>query len=100
MRKVLGGLVIAALILVALPLAASAQYREFSGQVDKINDKKITVDNRMGDKVTFVQVDATAVSGVRASWDDIEKKDWVTVSWKIADKPRKAYKIVTAEPKD
>lgn len=100
MRKVLGGLAIAAFIVVALPLAASAEYREFSGQVHKIDEKKITVDNGKGDKVSFVRIDATSVSGVRASWDAIRKKDWVTVSWKIADKPRKAHKIVTSKPKD
>ena len=79
---------------------ASAQYREFSGHVDKIGDRKITVDNRMGDKVSFVKVDATSVVGLRSSWAAIEKKDWVTVSWKISDRPRKAYKIVTAAAKD
>ena len=68
--------------------------------MDKIDDKKITVDNGKGDKVSFVRIDDTAVSGTRSSWGDIEKKDWVTVSWKIADKPRKAYRIVTAPPKD
>ena len=29
-----------------------------------------------------------------------QKKDWVTVSWKMVDKPRKAYKIVVLPKKD
>ena len=46
------GLFLAALVLAAAPLAAPeaafAQYREFAGKIDKINKKKLIVDNRMG----------------------------------------------------
>jgi len=87
-----------ALVLVAVPVVlaapALAQYREFTGKVDKISGKKIFVDNRMGDKVSFVRVDETVVEGEKTEWDKIQKNDWVSVSWKFVDKPRKAYKVV------
>jgi hypothetical protein len=74
---------------------ASAQYREFTGRIDKIGDKKMIVDNRKGDKVSFVKLPETTVEGEgKKSWDELKQKDWVTVSWKFVDKPRKAYKIV------
>jgi hypothetical protein len=89
-----------ALVLVAVPVVlagpALAQYREFSGKVDKISKKKIFVDNRMGDKVSFVRVDVdeTVVEGEKTEWDKVKKNDWVSVSWKFVDKPRKAYKVI------
>jgi hypothetical protein len=84
----------------ALPGTALAQFREFSGKVDKIDKKKIFVDNRMGDKVSFEKVDETVVEGTKTEWDKIKKEDWVTVSWKMIDKPRKAYKVVVSPPKE
>jgi len=91
-----------ALALAALaPTVASAQMREFTGRIDKINDKKMIVDNRKGDKVSFVRVDETVVEGEgKSSWDALEEKDWVVVSWKFVDKPRKAYKIVVIPSRD
>jgi hypothetical protein len=87
-----------ALVLVAVPVVlagpALAQYREFSGKVDKISKNKIFVDNRMGDKVSFVRVDETVVEGEKTEWDKISKNDWVSISWKFVDKPRKAYKVM------
>ena len=89
-------LVFVSLVLAAAVLApslASAQYREFTGRIDKINKKKMIVDNRMGDKVSFVFVDETEVFGLKTEVDKLKQKDWVTVSWKFTDKPRKAYKV-------
>ena len=89
-------LVLASLVLAAAVLApslATAQYREFTGRIDKINNKKMIVDNRMGDKVSFNFVDETEVSGLKTDRKKLKQKDWVTVSWKFTDKPRKAYKI-------
>jgi len=91
-----------ALVLAAVPVVlagpALAQYREFSGKVDKISKKKIFVDNRMGDKVSFVRVDETVVEGEKTEWDKIQKNDWVSISWKFVDKPRKAYKVMVIPP--
>ena len=79
---------------------AQAQMREFTGRVDKVKKKKLIVDNRMGDKVSFVQADETEVKGEKKSWKKLKKGDWVTVSWKFVDKPRKAYIVVVLPDKD
>jgi hypothetical protein len=101
MLRMLRSFALIALVLAAVPMVLSgpalAQYREFSGKVDKISKNKIFVDNRMGDKVSFVRVDETVVEGEKTKWDDIKKNDWVSVSWKFVDKPRKAYKV-TVKP--
>ncbi len=103
MSKFVRRFALVALAVLALPLIApsiaSAQYREFSGKVDKITKKKLFVDNRQGDKVSFIKVDETKVEGTRASWEEVKKNDWVTVSWKMMDKPRKAYKVLVQPPK-
>jgi len=95
-------LAIAALVLpFALPSVASAQMREFTGKVDKITDNgKLIVDNRKGDKVSFIRIDTTEVTGEKTEWGKIKKDDWVTVSWKMIDKPRKAYKIQVLPPRE
>ena len=93
---------------VALPAPASAQYREFTGRIDQVSSKKLIVDNRKGDKVSFVPVDDSQISvqegfqpkDKKESWDDLAKGDWVTVSWKFVDKPRKAYKVLLLPPRD
>ena len=104
MSKIARRIALVAVVALALPLAAptvaTAQYREFSGKVDKINKKKLYVDNRMGDKVSFVKLEETAVEGEKSTWEDLKKGDWVTVSWKMMDKPRKAYKVVVKPEKD
>lgn len=88
-------------VAVLLPLAASAQYREFSGRIDRIDDEQVLVDNRMGDKVKFVKADGVEVAGEgKTSWDELEQGDWIAVSWKLMDKPRKAYKIKVMPPKE
>jgi hypothetical protein len=78
---------------------ASAQMREFTGRVDSVNKKKMIVDNRKGDKVSFNFVDECVVEGEKDDWGKIKKQDWVTVSWKFVDNPRKAYKVVVLPPK-
>jgi hypothetical protein len=77
-----------------LPSHAHAQLRDFEGKVDSVNEKQIIVDNRKGDKLTFVKADETTVEGDKKAWADIKKNDWVAVSSKMLEKPRKAYKVV------
>lgn len=85
----------------AFASSASAQYREFTGKIDKINKQQMIVDNRMGDKVAFERQDDAAVAGQdKKKWGDLKKNDWVTVHWKMTDKPRKAYKVDVLPPKD
>jgi len=97
-------LVVAAALLgvaaVFVPSMASAQMREFTGRIDRVSEKKMIVDNRKGDKVSFEPVSETVVEGEKTSWKDLKQKDWVTVSWKFTDKPRKAYKVVVLPPRD
>jgi hypothetical protein len=82
----------------AIPSLVSAQTREFTGRVDKVTKKKMIVDNRMGDKVTFIYSKGdTQVEGTKTEWKKLKTKDWVTVSWKFIDKPRKAYKVLVFE---
>lgn len=93
-------LVLATAAALLAPTLASAQMREFSGRIDRISKSKMIVDNRMGDKVSFVPADDVEVTGEgKSKWKDLKKEDWVTVSWKFIDKPRKAYKVVVQPPK-
>lgn len=81
--------------LVSSDASAEEVYRQFTGKIDKIDDKKVIVDNRKGDKVQFNKAPETAVSGEgKAKWEDLKKDDWVTVDWLFKDKPRKAYKVM------
>ncbi len=112
MNRVLWRLALVALVLVAVPVVlpgiASAQYREFNGKIDKIDGKKVIVDNRQGDKVPFDKLAETKIlvaEGAqlpekREKWEDLKKGDWVTVSWKFTDKPRKAYEVKVLPPKE
>ncbi len=94
-------LALAAIVVLLAPTLASAQMREFTGRIDRVSKKKMIVDNRMGDKVSFVPIDTTEVSGEgKEKWKDLKKKDWVTVSWKFVDKPRKAYKVKVLPPRE
>ena len=105
MRKLMTRMALVALVAlivpVAMPGAAAAQMREFVGKVDKIDAKNVIVDNRKGDKVSFSKVPETTVEGLKTTWETIKKDDWVSVSWKMVDKPRKAYKVtVMPAPKE
>jgi hypothetical protein len=104
MRKFVTRIALVALVALVVPVAmpgmASAQMREFVGKVDKIDDKKLIVDNRKGDKVSFDKVAETTVEGIKTDWKSIKKDDWVSVSWKMVDKPRKAYKVNVMPPKE
>jgi hypothetical protein len=105
MRSNLRRTVLISIVTLVLSLAfagvASAQMREFTGKVDKISSNgKLIVDNRKGDKVSFVKIDSTEVTGEKTDWNSIKKDDWVTVSWKMIDKPRKAYKINVLPPRE
>ena len=99
-RLILVAVMITAAVALAAPSLAGAQMREFTGRIDRVNKKKMIVDNRKGDKVSFVPIESTEVSGEKTSWKALKKKDWVTVSWKFVDKPRKAYKVVVLPPKE
>jgi len=84
-------------MLLALPGVALAQLRDFEGKIDKVDEKKVIVDNRKGDKISFDKIAETTVEGDKAKWEDLKKDDWVAVASKMLEKPRKAYKV-TVKP--
>jgi hypothetical protein len=89
------------LVLPLLLASPSLADREFVGKVQKISKKKMIVDNRMGDKVAFESLKDTEVEGQdKKSWKDLKRNDWVSVTWKMSDKPRKAYKVKVLPPKE
>jgi hypothetical protein len=93
----LGALAVSAPLILAA--AAAAQMREFTGRIDEVSAVVMIVDNRMGDKVSFVRVDETVVEGEKDSWAELKRADWVSVSWKFVDKPRKAHVVRVLPPK-
>ena len=103
MRKISGGFALRVLIAAALALIlsgeASAEFREFSGKVTEISGDKMVIDNRRGDRVSFKRSEATRVTGAKKRWQAIEAGDRVSVSWKMVDVPRVAYKVVVMPPK-
>ncbi len=103
MRKISGWIAVRVLIAAALPLIlsseASAEYREFSGKVTEISGDKMVIGNRRGDRVSFRRSKATTVTGAKKRWQAIEAGDRVSVSWKMVDVPRVAYKVVVMPPK-
>jgi hypothetical protein len=82
-------------------VSASAQTREFVGKLDSVNEKKVIVDNRKGDKISFTKTDETVVQGEgKTKWEELKKNDWVTVDWMMKDNPRKAYKVTVIPPRE
>jgi hypothetical protein len=104
MLRIAPRIVLASFLLVAASLAipslASAQMlREFEGELQSVNDKKIVVDNKKGDKISFERVEDSVVEGEKKAWDELKKNDWVSVHSKMLEKPRKAYKVVVKPAK-
>ena len=79
-----------------LPAAATAQMREFTGEVKSASGKKLVVNNRMGDAVAFTRIEETRVGGLKSSWSAIARGDRVTVKWK---ENRKAYSVRVLPPR-
>ena len=97
-----GQIVLLALVASILWTAsASAQTREFVGKLDAVSEKKVIVDNRKGDKISFAKTDETVVQGEgKTKWDELKKNDWVTIDWLMKDNPRKAYKVTVIPPRE
>jgi hypothetical protein len=83
------------LLLAVAGSALGSTMREFSGEVQRSTKDYIIVDNRMGDKIKFeFSKDRTVVEGEETEWKKIKRKAWVTVSSKMLEKRRIAYKVV------
>jgi hypothetical protein len=86
-------------LLLASAATGQSELREFTGQIDAVDGDRIVVDNRMEDRITFVRAQETVVQGRRSAWSQLQRKDWVTVSWKFVDKPKKAYVVRVLPPR-
>jgi hypothetical protein len=96
-------LVIGTSLVFAAPASAACEgMREFTGLIQNMKKGEkggFVVDNRQGDKVKFIRdatstvVDETGGEKPKAKWDDLANGDYVSVCWKFADDPRKAYKV-------
>ena len=92
-RAAVSGLLILGALLLVSSAAAQVPMREFTGRVDSIDDKRMIVDNRMQDRMSFVRVKRTRVEGQRSAWSELRAGDRVSVSWRFVDKPKKAYLV-------
>lgn len=99
--RLLGPLLAGSLLLALVPASAAAevQLREFTGRIQEIDGGRIVVDSRMDDRMIFVRFEQTAVRGRRSAWSELEREDWVTVSWKFVDRPKKAYVVRVLPPR-
>ena len=79
--------------------SAEAQMRDFTGRIDAVGAEKLVVESRGGDKLSFAPAAGVVVSGGKQSWSALAKGDWVTLSWQIGDKPRKAHRVVVLPPR-
>ena len=102
LERIRRSLMLAALLIVVAPLTGwgQGQTREFSGAIQKVDDRRIVVRNRMDDESSFVRIEETVVTGAKAAWHELERNDQVTVPWKFVDKPKKAYVVRVQPPRD
>jgi hypothetical protein len=87
-----------ALLLIAVPAAADpAGHRDFPGKVSKVSKERVTIENRQGDRRSFVRGKKTKVRGTRNDWDGIRPGDQVIVDWHLEDKPARARRVRVIE---
>ena len=95
---------LAAIVALASPFFLSsdavAQYRDFSGTVERVSSQQLVVANRKGDVMSFSRSDATTVSGAKGSWGAIAAGDSVSVSWMMMDSPVVAHRVVVSASKN
>lgn len=84
-----------ALLLTAAP--ATADHRDFAGKVRKVSKERVTIENRQGDRRSFVRGEKTKVRGTRKHWDGIKPGDQVIVDWHLEDKPARARRVRVIE---
>jgi hypothetical protein len=91
----IAAVIVAALVSVGAP--ALADHRDFAGRVKKVSEKRVTVENRMGDRRSFVRGKKTPVRGGRSSWEGIRPGDQVIVDWHLEDRPARARRVRVLE---
>jgi hypothetical protein len=93
-------LAIAAAAALAVGLASSparSDHRDFAGKVRQVSDQGVTVENRMGDRRSFVRGKKTRVGGGRSSWEGLRPGDEVIVDWHLKDRPARARRVRVIE---
>jgi hypothetical protein len=83
-------------LLIAAP-PASADHRDFAGKVKKVSGKRVTIENRQGDRRSFVRGKKTKVRGGRSDWSGIRPGDEVIVDWHLEDRPARARRVRVIE---
>jgi hypothetical protein len=76
---------------------AHADHRDFAGRVKAVSEKRVTVENRMGDRRSFVRGKKTQVKGERRSWQGLRPGDEVVVDWHLEDRPARARGVRVIE---
>jgi hypothetical protein len=85
---------------VGIALAGSptaADHRDFAGKVSKVSKKRVTIENRQGDRRSFVRGTKTKVRGRRSDWDGIRPGDKVIIDWHLEDRPARARRVRVIE---
>lgn len=90
-RALAAVLAVAVGVLAAGP--AAADHRDFAGRVKKVSDKRVTVENRMGDRRSFVRGEKTRVRGGKGGWEGLAPGDEVIVDWHLKDRPARARRV-------
>jgi len=90
-RALAAVLAVAVGVLAAGP--AAADHRDFAGRVKKVSNKRVTVENRMGDRRSFVRGEKTRVRGRKGSWEGLAPGDEVIVDWHLKDRPVRARRV-------
>jgi hypothetical protein len=62
-----------------------------------VSKERVTIENRQGDRRSFVRGKKTKVRGTRKDWDGIQPGDQVIVDWHLEDKPARARRVRVIE---
>jgi hypothetical protein len=84
---------VALAIAAAVGAPAHADHRDFAGHVKKVSKQRVTVENRMGDRRSFVRGEKTRVDGRRSGWEKLRPGDEVVVDWHLKDRPARARHV-------
>jgi hypothetical protein len=100
LRGRLGPVALAAVIWLTAGVA-QADHRDFAGRVKAVSEKRVTVENRMGDRRSFVRGKKTRVKGGRRTWEGLRPGDEVVVDWHLEDRPARArgVRVIEKNPK-
>jgi hypothetical protein len=74
--------------------------RTLEGELKQVGGKELIVTSK-GEHIKFAKFGSITVKGLKTTYDDLKKGDYVVVCSKLLAKPRMAYDITVKEkPKD